>query len=264
MAWFFTVLLLFIASFANACDRCIFQSKAAHYYEDAPTSYGGACGYGNLGLEMSQGYFAAAVPSLFREGMGCGACYQVRCKNATLCNTMGTKVTLTDKNSDNRTDFVLSKKAFTAMALKGKSQELLKTGIVDMEYKRIPCEYNKNLSIQVVEWSHKPYYLAIKLLYQGGQTDITAVYIAAQDGSGEGRYMKRNYGPIWETNNVPGGAIKLVVIVVSGYNNGRGIVIDYALPAGWKNGDIYDTGIQIKDIASEYCNPWRCGEEPWK
>ena len=49
---------------------------------------------------------------------------------------MGTKVTLTDKNSDNRTDFVVSKKAFTAMALKGKSQELLKTGIVDMEYKR--------------------------------------------------------------------------------------------------------------------------------
>ncbi|KAG6572153.1 Expansin-like A2, partial [Cucurbita argyrosperma subsp. sororia] len=77
MGWFFTVLLLFIASFANACDRCIFQSKAAHYYEDAPTSYGGACGYGNLGLEMSQGYFAAAVPSLFREGMGCGACYQM-------------------------------------------------------------------------------------------------------------------------------------------------------------------------------------------
>lgn len=38
MGWFFTVLLLFIASFANACDRCIFQSKAAHYYEDAPTS----------------------------------------------------------------------------------------------------------------------------------------------------------------------------------------------------------------------------------
>ena len=38
---------------------------------------GGACGYGNLALEMSKGYFAAAVPSIYREGMGCGACYQV-------------------------------------------------------------------------------------------------------------------------------------------------------------------------------------------
>lgn len=49
---------------------------------------------------------------------------------------MGTKVVLTDQNSDNRTDFVLSKKAFSAMALKGKGQELLKTGMVDIEYKR--------------------------------------------------------------------------------------------------------------------------------
>ncbi|XP_038888822.1 expansin-like A1 [Benincasa hispida] len=264
MAWFFTFLLFFLLSSVNACDRCISQSKAAHYYEDAPTSYGGACGYGNLALEMSRGYFAAAVPSLYRQGMGCGACYQVRCKNATLCNTMGTKIVLTDHNSDNRTDFVLSKKAFSAMALNGKGQELLKIGIVDIEYKRIPCEYNKNLLIQVVEWSHKPYYLAIKFLYQGGQTDITAVNLRAQDDSGDWQYMKRNYGAIWDTNKVPEGAIKLVVIVVSGYKNGRGIMINYALPADWKNGEIYDTGIQIKDIATEACNPWRCGEEPWK
>lgn len=76
--------------------------------------------------------------------------------------------------------------------------------------------------------------------------------------------MKRNYGPIWDTNEVPEGAIKLVVIVASGYRNGRGIMASYALPADWKNGEIYDTGIKIKDIAGEYCNPWRCGEEPWK
>uniref|UniRef100_A0A0A0K1H0 Expansin-like CBD domain-containing protein n=2 Tax=Cucumis sativus TaxID=3659 RepID=A0A0A0K1H0_CUCSA len=75
--------------------------------------------------------------------------------------------------------------------------------------------------------------------------------------------MRRNYGAIWDTNKVPEGAIKLVVIVVSGYKNGRGIMINYALPADWKTGEIYDTGIQIKDIATEACNPWRCGDQPW-
>ncbi|CAK9316039.1 unnamed protein product [Citrullus colocynthis] len=48
------------------------------------------------------------------------------------------------------------------------------------------------------------------------------------------------------------------------YKNGRGIMMSYALPSDWKNGEIYDTGIQIKDIASEACNPWQCGDQPWK
>lgn len=38
---------------------------------------GGACGYGNLALEFSNGFFAAGVPSLYKQGAGCGACYQV-------------------------------------------------------------------------------------------------------------------------------------------------------------------------------------------
>lgn len=96
------------------CNRCVHQSTAAYYYEDSPTSCksfsfhyliliilfgslitkftlatnefigfawfdvdGGACGYGNLALEISKGYFAAAVPSLYKGGAGCGACYQV-------------------------------------------------------------------------------------------------------------------------------------------------------------------------------------------
>lgn len=43
---------------------------------------------------------------------------------------------------------------------------------------RIPCEHNKNLSIRVEEKSQSPNYLAIKFLYQGGQTDIVAVDVA--------------------------------------------------------------------------------------
>lgn len=44
---------------------------------------------------------------------------------------------------------------------------------------RIPCEYNnKNLLVRVEEWSQYPNYLAIKLLNQGGQTEIVAIDIA--------------------------------------------------------------------------------------
>lgn len=52
-------------------------------------------------------------------------------------------------------------------------------GEFDMFWHRIPCAYkNKNLLVRVEEWSQKPYYLALKFLYQGGQTEITRVEIA--------------------------------------------------------------------------------------
>ncbi|XP_022136179.1 expansin-like A2 [Momordica charantia] len=258
--WF---LFFFLVSFATACDRCVHRSKATHYYGDSPTSYGGACGYGNLALEFTNGYFAAAVPSLYKQGVGCGACFQVRCKDKRLCNTAGTKVVLTDQNYDTRTDFVLSRKAFSAMSLKGKDQDLLNSGIVDIEYKRIPCAYkNKNLSVRVEESSYNPQYLAIKVLYQGGQTEIVAVDIA-EVGSYDWVSLKRNYGAVWDTNKVPKGALKMRIAVTAGYD-GKWLWSNYVLPADWKNGMIYDTRLQIDDIAKESCPPSQCGDAPWK
>lgn len=47
------------------------------------------------------------------------------------------------------------------------------------EWCRVPCEYKKqNLAVRVEESSKKPDYLAIKILYQGGQTEIVGVDVA--------------------------------------------------------------------------------------
>lgn len=61
---------------------------------------------------------------------------QIRCKNTKLCRKEGTKVIVTDLNKDNKTDFVISSRAFMSMANKGMSQDVLKLGIADVEYKR--------------------------------------------------------------------------------------------------------------------------------
>lgn len=46
-------------------------------------------------------------------------------------------------------------------------------------WNRIPCEYkNQNLAVRVEESSQKPNYLAIKLMYQGGQTEVVAIDVA--------------------------------------------------------------------------------------
>ncbi|XP_039039847.1 expansin-like A1 [Hibiscus syriacus] len=259
MAHFVWLLFLLVSS-ATACDRCVHQSKAT-FVSSVEALSSGACGYGSLALSLGNGCLAGSGSPLFKNGAGCGACFQIRCKNPYLCNGKGTKVTLTDRNYDNRTDFVLSSKAFMAMANKGKAQDILKAGIVDIEYKRIPCEYkNQNLAVRVEESSQKPYYLQLKLLYQGGQTEVVAIEVARVGSSSSWNSMNRNYGAVWDSSRFPDGALQFRFKVISGYGS-RWIWAKYVLPADWKNGVVYDTGVQITDVAQENCSP--CDYGTW-
>ncbi|GMJ12674.1 EXPANSIN L1, expansin-like A1 [Hibiscus trionum] len=258
MAHFLWLLFLLISS-ATACDRCVHQSKADFFSSDAPLA-SGACGYASLALNLTGGRLAAAVASLYKGGAGCGACFQIRCKDPKLCSSSGTNVTVTDLNLNNQTDFVVSGTAFKAMANQGMDQDVLKLGIADVEYKRIPCVYqNQNLAVRVEDSSNNPNYLAIKLLYQGGQTDVTAMDVA-QVGSPNWNPMSRNYGAVWDTSKVPTGALQFRFMVTSGLD-GKWIWAQNVLPADWKSGQIYDSGVQITDIAQESCSP--CDDGNW-
>ncbi|KAL2944013.1 Expansin-like A1 [Bienertia sinuspersici] len=124
--------MFFLFSFATAYDQCV-QSKAV-VFSSAFALSSGACGYGSLALKLSGGHVTAGVPSLYKDGAGCGACFQIKCKNSAICNKEGTKLIMSDVNKSNSiTDFVLNSRAFKAMALLGKGLQVLKLGIVDVE-----------------------------------------------------------------------------------------------------------------------------------
>lgn len=62
---------------------------------------------------------------------------------------------------------------------------------------------------------------------------------------------------------MPEGALQLwMKIVTSGFKE-KWILAKNIIPADWKSGLIYDMGIQIKDVAQEFCPPWECGDKPW-
>ncbi|KAL1196145.1 Expansin-like A1 [Cardamine amara subsp. amara] len=256
------VIFFFFLSSIDACDRCLHHSKAA-YFSSASTLSSGACSYGSMATTFFAGHIAAAIPSIYKDGAGCGACFQVRCKNPTLCSTKGTTVMVTDLNKNNQTDLVLSSRAFRAMAkpILGADKALLKQGLVDIEYKRVICDYgNKKMNVRVEESSQKPNYLAIKLLYQGGQTEVVAIDIA-QVGSSHWSYMTRSHGAVWVTDKVPTGALQFRFVVTGGYD-GKIVWSEKVLPVNWETGKIYDAGVQITDIAQEGCDP--CENHIWK
>ncbi|KAL0334523.1 UNVERIFIED_CONTAM: Expansin-like A2 [Sesamum radiatum] len=209
-------LLLPVASSATAC---LHQSKVA-FFSKPEALLSGACGYGSLAIGFNGGRIAAAAPSIYKQGAACGACFQQR---------------------------------FHGMAKKGMGQDILKLGVIDVEYKRIACDYkDKNLVVAVEESSQNPNYLALKFLYQGGQTEIVAVDVA-QVGSSNWKFMSRKYGAVWETSRVPNGALQLRFVVTSGFD-GKWYWAKNVLPQDWKNGGMYDSGLQITDIAQEPCD----------
>ena len=102
--------------------------------------------------------------------------HQVRCTTPQYCADEGVNIVVTDYGEGDKTDFILSTRAYAKLARPNVVSQLFSYGVVDIEYRRISCKYSGyNLMFKVHENSNYPHYLSIVLLYVAGQNDITAV-----------------------------------------------------------------------------------------
>ncbi|XP_010933564.1 expansin-like B1 [Elaeis guineensis] len=236
-------LFFFFPIFSSS--QSTFTCSRATYYgsPDCSGTPRGACGYGELGRSLNGGD-VGAVSRLYRNGTGCGACYQVRCTHPQFCNEDGAKIVVTDYGQGDNTDFILSARGFVKLARSNMANELMAFGVIDVEYRRIPCQYpGYNMMVKVTEHSKFPDYLALIIIYQAGQKDILAVELW-QEECQEWKGMRKAYGGVWDMANPPRGPMNARIL--TGDDSGQNWVqLNGVIPSGWKAGVAYDTAIQL-------------------
>ncbi|XP_049376958.1 expansin-like B1 [Solanum stenotomum] len=247
------VLSVFVASFifmqtlgnSQTCPDCFTRSRAAHYPNSEEKGIEtGSCGFGTFGATINGGDVSAAS-ELYRNGLGCGACYQVRCTDSNYCSDKGVTVVVTDQGAGDRTDFILSQRAFARMAqTTDAAASILPLGVVDIEYRRVSCTYpDKNITIKIEESSDNPHYLAFVIWYQQGKKDITAVQLCETQNF-VCKLLDRTRGAVWTTTSPPRGPLQIRMLLSVDDEDETWVVPVNNIPENWKAGDTYDSGIQ--------------------
>ncbi|XAR54156.1 hypothetical protein NMG60_11029173 [Bertholletia excelsa] len=240
--FFFSFLSIFFKNL-DIQDASAWSPAGATWYGEpnGAGSTGGACGYQNA---VEQPPFSALIsaggPSLFKSGMGCGACYQVRCRANALCSGNPVTVVITDECAgcvSEPVHFDLSGTAFGAMAISGRATELRNVGVLQIEYRRVGCNYpGYSVALRVATGSN-PYYFAVVALYENGDGDISAMYLREMSGSGGWLPMQHSWGATWKLDSrYPLQAPFSIRLTGS---SGRTLVANNVIPAGWEAGKTY-------------------------
>ncbi|CAN6276526.1 unnamed protein product [Urochloa humidicola] len=205
---------------------------------------GGACGYqGAVSQRPFRSMIAAGGPSLFKNGKGCGGCYQIRCTGNRACSGRPVTVTITDSCPGGAclaesAHFDMSGTAFGAMANRGMADRLRSAGILKIQYKRVPCNYNGMAINFKVDAGSNPYYLAVLIMYLSGDGDIAKVDIM-QAGCNSWEPMQQTWGAVWRINSNNGQPLRAPFSVRITSGSGKVIVARNAIPARWGAGATY-------------------------
>jgi hypothetical protein len=159
------------------------------------------------------------------------------------CSGVPQTVVITDMNyyPVAKYHFDLSGTAFGAMANPGLNDKLRHAGIIDMQFRRVPCNF-PGLTINfVVQHGSNPMYLAVLVEFEDKDGDVVQVDIM-QHNSGYWEPMHESWGSIWriDPNRPLQGPYSLRITNESG----RKLVAKNIIPANYIPDTNYRSYIQ--------------------
>ncbi|XP_012083852.1 putative expansin-B2 [Jatropha curcas] len=211
----------------------------------SPTGAGsdaGACGYQNAVEQPPfSSMIAAGGPSLYKSGKECGACYQVKCTSNSACSGNPVTVVITDECPECTSEsahFDLSGSAFGALAISGKADQLRDAGILQVQYKRVGCQYpDKTVTFRVDSGSN-PQYFATLIEYENGDGDLASVELKQAQNTDSWIQMQQSWGAVWKVNS--GSVLQAPFsLKLTTIESGETIVANGVIPADWQPGKTY-------------------------
>ncbi|CAO2149709.1 unnamed protein product [Urochloa humidicola] len=257
-------LILFLVSYGS-CTRTV-NINASHITADpywvparatwygaptgaGPDDNGGACGFKNVNLPPFSSMTSCGNQPLFKDGKGCGSCYQIRCLNHPACSGNPETVMITDMNyyPVAKYHFDLSGTAFGAMAQPGRNNELRHAGIIDIQFRRVPCILPGKTVTFHIEHGSNPNYLAVLVEFEDGDGDVIQVDIM-EGNSGWWMPMRESWGSIWRMDSKRPLQGPFSLRITNEF--GQKLVAYQIIPANWAPNTYYRSNIQYDAFGS--------------